>query len=69
MTRSSESERNGSNGWSGSRSSSQSPGRGPKPSSFLSRSQTYALLKQQMEVATKSEVSYLTNFNLEMEVF
>ncbi|XP_004300903.1 PREDICTED: uncharacterized protein LOC101296108 [Fragaria vesca subsp. vesca] len=47
-----ESERNG---WSGSRSSSQSPGPGPRPSSFLSRSQTYALLKQQMEVAAKSE--------------
>ncbi|PRQ17293.1 putative UVR domain, ApaG domain-containing protein [Rosa chinensis] len=51
----SESERNGSNGWSGSRSSSPTPGPGPRPSSFLSRSQTYALLKQQMEVAAKSE--------------
>lgn len=27
------------------------------PTSFLSRTQTYALLKQQMEVAAKSEVS------------
>jgi ApaG protein len=53
---SSESERKRSNGWSGSRSSSPSPGPGPKPSSFLSRSQSYALLKQQMEVAAKSEV-------------
>ncbi|KAK9926874.1 hypothetical protein M0R45_024082 [Rubus argutus] len=52
---SSESERKRSNGWSGSRSSSPSPGPGPKPSSFLSRSQSYALLKQQMEVAAKSE--------------
>ncbi|XP_050377877.1 uncharacterized protein LOC126795097 [Argentina anserina] len=54
VTCASESERNGWSG-SGSRSSSSSPGRGPRPSSFLSRSQTYALLKQQMEVATKSE--------------
>ena len=29
-------------------------------SSFLSRSQTYALLKRQMEVAAKSEVSVVT---------
>jgi ApaG protein len=29
----------------------------PSSTSFLSRTQTYALLKQQMEVAAKSEVS------------
>ncbi|KAK3035340.1 hypothetical protein RJ639_034048 [Escallonia herrerae] len=46
------SERNG-----GGESESQSPTPSPSPatSSFLSRSQTYALLKQQMEVAAKSE--------------
>ncbi|OIT37197.1 PREDICTED: uncharacterized protein LOC109241106 isoform X1 [Nicotiana attenuata] len=38
---------------SGAESQSSSPS--PSESSFLSRSQTYALLKQQMEVATKSE--------------
>lgn len=58
---SSESERKRSNGWSGSRSSSPSPGPGPQPSSFLSRSQSYALLKQQMEVAAKSEVLNLAS--------
>lgn len=58
---SSESERKRSNGWSGSRSSSPTPGPGPQPSSFLSRSQSYALLKQQMEVAAKSEVSNLAS--------
>jgi len=30
----------------------------PSPSSFLSRSQTYAMLKQQMEVAAQSEVTF-----------
>lgn len=43
-------ERNGDGG--GSQSASTSSSR-----SFLSRSETYALLKQQMEVAAKSEVS------------
>lgn len=47
------SERNG-NGGGRSRSSSSSPS--TTANSFLSRSQTYALLKQQMEVAAKSEV-------------
>ncbi|PON72206.1 UVR domain containing protein [Parasponia andersonii] len=46
----SSSERNGN---SGGRSRSSSPS--AASSSFLSRSQTYALLKQQMEVASKSE--------------
>lgn len=46
-----------SNGGGRSRSSSSIPS--PSPSSFLTRSQTYALLKQQMEVAAKSEVGYL----------
>ena len=50
------SERNG-NGGGRSRSSSSSPS--TAASSFLSRSQNYALLKQQMEVAAKSEVCVL----------
>lgn len=32
------------------------PVQGPSQSSFLSRTETYALLKQQLEVAAKSEV-------------
>lgn len=43
-----------SNGGGRSQSSSSTPSQ--NPSSFLTRSQTYALLKQQMEVAAKSEV-------------
>lgn len=46
------SERNSSGGGGQSSSSSSSS------SSFLSRSQTYALLKQQMEVAARSEVRF-----------
>lgn len=46
------SERNGDGGGSQSQSASASRSR-----SFLSRSETYALLKQQLEVAAKSEVS------------
>ncbi|XP_048329105.1 uncharacterized protein LOC107418365 [Ziziphus jujuba] len=42
-----------SNGGGRSQSSSSTPSQ--NPSSFLTRSQTYALLKQQMEVAAKSE--------------
>lgn len=34
----------------------------PSSTSFLSRTQTYALLKQQMEVAAKSEVSIVFFF-------
>ncbi|CAN6713855.1 unnamed protein product [Malus baccata var. baccata] len=48
-------ERSGGNGWSGTPSSSPSSGAGQKPSSFLSRTQSWALLKQKMEVAAKSE--------------
>ena len=44
------------NGGGRSRSSSSSSSSSTESSSFLSRSQTYALLKQQMEVAAKSEV-------------
>lgn len=46
------------NGNGGGRSSSSSSSSSPSTTanSFLSRSQTYALLKQQMEVAAKSEV-------------
>ena len=48
---------NGENGGGG-----ESPSSNPNPtqnqSSFLSRSRTYAMLKQQMEVAAKSEVSF-----------
>lgn len=51
------SERNG-NGGGRSRNSSPSTA----SSSFLSRTQTYALLKQQMEVAAKSEVSLCFGF-------
>ncbi|XP_062114172.1 uncharacterized protein LOC133825212 [Humulus lupulus] len=40
----------------GGRSRSSSSSSSTESSSFLSRSQTYALLKQQMEVAAKSEV-------------
>ncbi|VVA30492.1 PREDICTED: Co2+/Mg2+ efflux ApaG [Prunus dulcis] len=49
-------ERNG-NSRSGSPSSSSSPssGAGQKSSSFLSRSQSWALMKQQMEVAANTE--------------
>jgi hypothetical protein len=47
------SQRNGNGGGAGPSSSSS-----PSSSSFLSRSQTYALLKQQMEVAAKSEVTH-----------
>ncbi len=36
----------------------------PSPSSFLSRSQAYALLKQRLEVAAKSEVSLSLFFSL-----
>ncbi|XP_024022449.1 uncharacterized protein LOC21386999 isoform X2 [Morus notabilis] len=43
------------NGNGGGRSRSSSSNTSTTPSSFLSRSQTYALLKQQMEVAAKSE--------------
>ncbi|XP_062116249.1 uncharacterized protein LOC133830308 [Humulus lupulus] len=43
------------NGGGRSRSSSSSSSSSTESSSFLSRSQTYALLKQQMEVAAKSE--------------
>jgi ApaG protein len=39
-------------------SSSSSSSSDPNPSSFLSRSQTYAMLKQQMEVAAQSEVTF-----------
>ncbi|RXH96216.1 hypothetical protein DVH24_008720 [Malus domestica] len=52
-------ERSGGNGWRGTPSSSPSSGAGQKPSSFLSRTQSWALLKQKMEVAAKSEVSKL----------
>jgi len=41
-----------------SSSSSSSSSSDPSPSSFLSRSQTYAMLKQQMEVAAQSEVTF-----------
>jgi ApaG protein len=37
---------------------SSSSGSDHSPSSFLSRSQTYAMLKQQMEVAAQSEVTF-----------
>ena len=49
-----------SNGNGGGKSSSSSSSSSPstKPSSFLSRSQNYALLKQKMEVAAKSEVCW-----------
>lgn len=56
-------ERNSSGGESQSSSSdsgtahSSIPGSGSSPNSLLSGTQTYALLKQQMEVAAKSEVS------------
>lgn len=47
-------------------SSTSGQGSGPvqdsKQSSVFSRTETYALLKQQLEVAAKSEVSYLTQF-------
>lgn len=46
-------ERDG--GGEGTSSSSSSD---HSPSSFLSRSQTYAMLKQQMEVAAQSEVTF-----------
>lgn len=46
-------ERNGNGG--GGESPSLNPNPTQKQSSFLSRSQTYAMLKQQMEVAAKSE--------------
>lgn len=51
------------NGNGGGRSRSSSSNTSTTPSSFLSRSQTYALLKQQMEVATKSEVSVFLFFS------
>ena len=38
--------------------SSGENGENQSPSSFLSRSQTYALLKQQLQVAAKSEVLF-----------
>lgn len=49
------------NSRSGSPSSSSSPssGAGQKSSTFLSRSQSWALLKQQMEVAANTEVTIL----------
>lgn len=50
-------ERNGNGG--GGESPSLNPNPTQKQSSFLSRSQTYAMLKQQMEVAAKSEVGFL----------
>ena len=53
------SERNGDGGGSQSQSASTSRSR-----SFLSRSETYALLKQQLEVAAKSEVSLLFSLSL-----
>ena len=43
-------------------SSSSSSSSDRSPSSFLSRSQTYAMLKQQMEVAAQSEVTLLLLF-------
>ncbi|KAF4348999.1 hypothetical protein F8388_008954 [Cannabis sativa] len=51
----SSSERDANNGGGRSRSSSSSSNSSTDSSSFLSRSQTYALLKQKMEVAAKSE--------------
>ncbi|XWS60743.1 hypothetical protein CRYUN_Cryun07bG0061900 [Craigia yunnanensis] len=49
-------ERNGNEGNSGGRESqSSNPNPTQNQSSFLSRSQTYAMLKQEMEVAAKSE--------------
>ncbi|EOY20745.1 hypothetical protein QUC31_007014 [Theobroma cacao] len=48
-------ERNGNGGNGGGESPSLNPNPTPNESSFLSRSQTYATLKQQMEVAAKSE--------------
>ncbi|XP_021634212.1 uncharacterized protein LOC110630887 isoform X2 [Manihot esculenta] len=52
-----ESNGNGGGGGGGGSSSSSSSGMGSdyRTSSFLSRTQTYAMLKQQMEVAAKSE--------------
>lgn len=41
-------------------SEGESPTSSSSTSSFLSRTQTYALLKQQMEVAAKSEVSVVS---------
>ncbi|XVF50328.1 hypothetical protein PTKIN_Ptkin04bG0087900 [Pterospermum kingtungense] len=46
---------NGGNGGGGGESPSLNPNPTHNQSSFLSRSQTYAMLKQQMEVAAKSE--------------
>ena len=42
----------------GEGTSSSGSGSDHSPGSFLSRSQTYAMLKQQMEVAAQSEVTF-----------
>lgn len=54
------SERIGDDGGGNHQSASTSRSR-----SFLSRNETYALLKQQLEVAAKSEVSFFFSFSIE----